>query len=64
LHCAWQAFGPEHLVTGSDYPFLMDYESYAETFAYIARSDLPQADIEQIMQRSAAELFGGKLVAR
>jgi predicted TIM-barrel fold metal-dependent hydrolase len=64
LQCAWQAFGAEHLVTGSDYPFLMDYESYAETFAYIERSDLPRADIEQIMQRSAAELFSGKLVAR
>jgi predicted TIM-barrel fold metal-dependent hydrolase len=57
LHCAWQAFGPRHLVTGSDYPFLMDYESYAETFAYITRSDLPAEDIEQIMQRSAAALF-------
>jgi predicted TIM-barrel fold metal-dependent hydrolase len=57
LHCAWQAFGPRHLVTGSDYPFLMDYESYAETFAYISRSDLPADDIEQIMHRSAAALF-------
>jgi 6-methylsalicylate decarboxylase len=58
LHCAWQAFGPDHLVTGSDYPFLMDYESYSETFAYISRSDLPAQDIEQIMHRSAASLFG------
>jgi predicted TIM-barrel fold metal-dependent hydrolase len=64
LHCAWQAFGPDHLVTGSDYPFLMDYESYAETFAYITRSDLPRADIDQIMHRSAADLFSGRLVAR
>jgi predicted TIM-barrel fold metal-dependent hydrolase len=63
LHCGWQAFGPQHLVTGSDYPFLMDYEPYSETFAYIARSDLPPEDIEHIMQRSAADLFGSRLVA-
>ena len=58
LHCAWQAFGAGRLVTGSDYPFLMDYEPYAETFAYIERSDLPRSDIDQIMHRSAAALFG------
>jgi 6-methylsalicylate decarboxylase len=63
LHCAWQAFGSEHLVTGSDYPFLMDYEPYAETFAYIERSDLPPDDIEQIMHRSAAALFGSRIGA-
>jgi predicted TIM-barrel fold metal-dependent hydrolase len=61
LRCAWQAFGARHLVTGSDYPFLMDYESYTETFAYIARSDLPPEDIEQIMHRSAGELFDHRL---
>lgn len=61
LRCAWQAFGSQHLVTGSDYPFLMDYESYAETFAYISRSNLPAEDIEQIMHRSAAALFGRTL---
>jgi predicted TIM-barrel fold metal-dependent hydrolase len=58
LHCAWQAFGAEHLVTGSDYPFLMDYESYTETFAYIGRSDLPAGDIDQIMHRSAVSALG------
>ena len=55
--------GAEHLVTGSDYPFLMDYEAYAETFAYIERSDLPPDAIQQIMQRSAAALFGSRLGA-
>jgi predicted TIM-barrel fold metal-dependent hydrolase len=58
LRCAWQAFGAEHLVTGSDYPFLMDDESYIETFAYIARSDLPRQDVEQIMQHSAWTALG------
>jgi hypothetical protein len=35
----------------------MDYESYAETFAYIGHSELPAADIDHIMHRSAAQLF-------
>jgi predicted TIM-barrel fold metal-dependent hydrolase len=58
LSCAYKAFGAEHLVTGSDYPFLMDYESYTRTFAYITESDLPAADIDLIMNRSAATILG------
>jgi predicted TIM-barrel fold metal-dependent hydrolase len=64
LHCAWQALGPHHLVTGSDYPYLMDYESYTETFAYITRSDLPADDIDQIMRHSAAKLFARSALTR
>ena len=58
LTCAYKAFGTEHLVTGSDYPFLMDYESYARTFAYITESDLPASDIDHILHRSAATILG------
>ena len=50
LRCAWQAFGAEHVVTASDYPFLTDQESYTETFAYISRSDLRGEDIDQIIR--------------
>jgi predicted TIM-barrel fold metal-dependent hydrolase len=64
LLCAWKAFGPEHLVTGSDYPYLMDYESYTQTFSYINDSDLPPDDVEQILHRSAASLLEGRLAAR
>ena len=39
--CALEAFGADHLVTGSDYPVLQDYEDYKETFAYIERLGLP-----------------------
>jgi 6-methylsalicylate decarboxylase len=35
--CALEAFGADHLVTGSDYPVLQDYEAYKDTFAYIER---------------------------
>jgi 6-methylsalicylate decarboxylase len=64
LLCAWKAFGPEHLVTGSDYPYLMDYESYTQTFSYINDSDLPPGDVEQILHRSAASLLEGRLAVR
>jgi predicted TIM-barrel fold metal-dependent hydrolase len=58
LRCACEAFGPEHLVTGSDYPVLLPYESYAETFSYIREAGLPGDGAEQILHRSAAALFG------
>jgi 6-methylsalicylate decarboxylase len=35
LLCAWKAFGADHLVAGSDYPVLMAFESYRDTFNYI-----------------------------
>jgi 6-methylsalicylate decarboxylase len=57
LLCGWKAFGADHLVTGSDYPYLMDYESYTETFAYISRLALPETDTDQIMHPSAQSLF-------
>jgi hypothetical protein len=31
----------DHLVTGSDYPVLRDYEEYKQTFAYIERCVSP-----------------------
>src|SRR5438445_8617640 len=56
--CALEAFGPDHLVTGSDYPVLQDYEAYKETFAYIERLGLSEADVDKILHRSAQALFG------
>jgi predicted TIM-barrel fold metal-dependent hydrolase len=58
LRCACDAFGPEHLVTGSDYPVLLPYESYAQTFSYIREIGLPEHVADQILHRSAAALFG------
>jgi 6-methylsalicylate decarboxylase len=60
LHCACEVFGPEHLVTGSDYPVLLAFESYAKTFSYIAEAGLDETTVNQILQRSAATLFGLK----
>ena len=56
--CALEAFGADHLVTGSDYPVLQDYEAYKETFAYIERLGLAQADTDKILHHNAQALFG------
>jgi aminocarboxymuconate-semialdehyde decarboxylase len=56
--CALKAFGADHLVTGSDYPVLQDYEAYKETFAYIERLGLSPADLEKILHHNAQALFG------
>jgi predicted TIM-barrel fold metal-dependent hydrolase len=57
LRCACEALGPEHLVTGSDYPVLLAFESYAKTFSYIRESGLDDAAVEQILHRSTLSLF-------
>ncbi len=56
--CALEAFGADHLVTGSDYPVLQDYEAYKETFAYIGRLGLAAADLDKILNHNAQALFG------
>jgi aminocarboxymuconate-semialdehyde decarboxylase len=56
--CALEAFGADHLVTGSDYPVLQDYEAYTETFGYIERLGLPKADTDKILHHNAQKLFG------
>jgi predicted TIM-barrel fold metal-dependent hydrolase len=58
--CALEAFGEDHLVTGSDYPVLQDYESYTETFAYIERLGLPKAVTDKVLHHNAQKLFGFK----
>ena len=56
--CALEAFGADHLVTGSDYPVLQDWEVYRETFAYIERLGLPKSDTDKILHHNAQKLFG------
>ena len=66
LRCACEAFGPDHLVTGSDYPVPLMYEGYGSTrqerhakaFSYIKEAGLPSDVVEQILHRSAPDLFG------
>jgi predicted TIM-barrel fold metal-dependent hydrolase len=53
LLCAWKAFGADHLLPGSDFPVLLSHETYERTFSWIKEADIPSADIEQILQRTA-----------
>src|SRR5262249_52708868 len=56
--CALEAFGAGHIVTGSDYPVLQDWEVYRETFAYIERLGLPKEVTDEILHHNAQKLFG------
>ena len=56
--CALEAFGADHIVTGSDYPVLQDWEVYRETFAYIERLGLPKEVTDEILHHNAQKLFG------
>jgi predicted TIM-barrel fold metal-dependent hydrolase len=58
LLCAWKAFGAERLVAGSDYPVLLAFETYRQTFHYIRESSLPVADTDQILHHNAQRLLG------
>jgi predicted TIM-barrel fold metal-dependent hydrolase len=58
LLCAWKAYGADHVVPGSDFPVLLSYETYARTFAWIREVGLPEADVEQILERNAQRLLG------
>jgi predicted TIM-barrel fold metal-dependent hydrolase len=58
LLCAWKAFGADHLVTGSDYPVLLSFETYRQTFHYIRESSLPAEDVDKILNHNAQILLG------
>jgi predicted TIM-barrel fold metal-dependent hydrolase len=58
LLCAWKAFGADHLVAGSDYPVLLAFETYRQTFHYIREAGLPAADVNRILHHNAQILLG------
>ena len=58
LHCAWKAFGADHLVAGSDYPVLLAFETYRQTFHYIRESGLPAEDVDKILNHNAQIVLG------
>jgi predicted TIM-barrel fold metal-dependent hydrolase len=58
LLCAWKALGPSQLVAGSDYPVLLAFETYRQTFHYIRESGLPPADVDQILNHNAQRILG------
>jgi aminocarboxymuconate-semialdehyde decarboxylase len=58
LLAAVAAFGAEQLVPGSDYPVLLPWESYAQTFAHVREAELPESAVDRILYRNAPALLG------
>lgn len=64
LTCAAMAYGADHLLPGSDFPVLLSFETYAQTFSWIREAGLPSDHVEQILERNAARVLGlGEAVA-
>jgi predicted TIM-barrel fold metal-dependent hydrolase len=57
LKAAVEAFGAQQLLPGSDYPILLPWESYPQTFRHIAAAGLEPTIIEQILHRNAQQLL-------
>jgi len=58
LLCAWKAFGADHLVAGSDYPVLMAFETYRQTFHYVRECGIPEKDADTILNHTAQRVLG------
>jgi predicted TIM-barrel fold metal-dependent hydrolase len=58
LTCASMAFGADHILPGSDYPVLLSYETYRDTFAWINQTDLPPEDKDRILNHNVTDLLG------
>ena len=57
LQLAYQLFGVERLMLGTDYPFLRG-EAHQHAVEYVGQSDLPAADVERIYAGNAQAMFG------
>jgi predicted TIM-barrel fold metal-dependent hydrolase len=57
LTCAWKAFGADHILPGSDFPVLLSFETYKQTFFWIRDVGLPQADVDQILEKTAPSVL-------
>jgi predicted TIM-barrel fold metal-dependent hydrolase len=58
LLCAWKAFGAGHILPGSDYPVLLSFETYRQTFSWINAVDIPADDKDRILNRNVTDLLG------
>ena len=53
LLAALEAFGPDQLVPGSDYPILLGWESYGTTFEHLREAGLPPDVVARILGNGA-----------
>jgi 6-methylsalicylate decarboxylase len=58
LLAAVATYGESQIVTGSDWPFLLHYESYTQTFENLKEAGLPDATVDRILNRNTQALFG------
>lgn len=54
LRCSCEAFGADHIMLGTDFPFL----AFEPCVTYIQESGLPAAQIDAILERTAQHLLG------
>jgi 6-methylsalicylate decarboxylase len=57
LSAAWQAFGADHLMAGSDYPVTLYFEPYRANFEFIQQAEMPATDVELIMSGTAQRVL-------
>jgi aminocarboxymuconate-semialdehyde decarboxylase len=57
LRSAWESFGVDRLLTGSDFPALEPFDGYKASINYLRHAGLPEADVEQILHQNAPRLF-------
>ncbi|MFZ0714224.1 amidohydrolase family protein [Mycobacterium sp.] len=57
LRCAVDAFGSDRIVPGSDYPVLLPFESYRDTFEYLRHAGLPEVALRNILVENTDQLL-------
>ena len=58
LRAAVDAFGPDRILPGSDYPFLTLHEPYGASFSFMDDSGVSAADLKAIRHANVVELLG------
>jgi predicted TIM-barrel fold metal-dependent hydrolase len=58
LLCAAKAYGPDHMLVGSDFPVLQSYETYERTINWVRDAGLPENEVSQILERTAPAVLG------
>lgn len=58
LRAAVEAFGPDRVVAGSDYPVMLPFETYAETMTGPGKANLPPEVVDGILRTNAEALLG------
>lgn len=57
LMCAYDYFGADHLLFGTDAPLGPRWGMVEDTIASIERMTIPDADKEKILKKNAVDLF-------